>query len=989
MKKYWRSLNELKGNLSVEQEPEFSTAGIPEDEIKGNAKTSRRDFLKLLGFGVGYATIAASCETPVNKAIPFLIKPEDITPGIANYYASTFFDGHDYCSILVKTREGRPIKIEGNELSSITQGGTSARTQASVLNLYDSARYKNPKKENKDISWADADKEIMAKLNDIANNNEKIVIFSSTVISPSTKKLFEDFKTKYPTTQIVYSDAVSYSAMLDANLKSFGKRALADYRFDKADLIVSFGADFLGNWISPIEFTKQYSKKRKLSKENPKMTKHVQFESTLSLTGSNADYRIPIKPSDEAALLIELYNKLADKAGTEKLNGGKAIVNIDTLANELWENKGKSIVICGTNDVNNQYIVNAINNLLENYGKTIDLDAALLLKQGNDNEAKAVVDEMNAGKVSAIFFYNSNPVYDYPEKEKFSEGLAKVKLSVSFASAKDETSQASKYICPDNNFLENWDDAEPKESYYSLAQPTIHQLFDTRQAQDSFLVWMKAGTDYYNYIQKHWETELYPKQAQFTSFTSFWNKKLQDGIYEAPKQKSNLTFNSEGLSNAANKAKKSTEGIELVVFENIGIGNGKNANNPWLQELPDPVSKVCWDNYLAVSYNYAKENKLELGDIVKINDKFEIPVLIQPGQADETVAIAMGYGRTHAGLAGDKVGQNAYSLLNITNGYKNYTISGIKIKKTGKNQKLALTQEYHSMQGRDIVHETNLDEYTKNPTAGNEAHVEYEKLAEEHKPLSLYPERKYEGHHWGLAIDLNACTACSACVIACQAENNIPVIGRDEVINRRIMHWMRIDRYYSENVENPEVFNMPVMCQHCDNAPCENVCPVAATPHSEEGLNQMAYNRCIGTRYCMNNCPYRVRRFNWYQYTNNAKFAKTEDIDLSRMVLNPDVLVRTRGVVEKCTLCVQRIQEGKLNAKNENRALRDGEIKPACLQACAADAIIFGDLNNKESKIVAAYENERNYHLLEELHTLPGVGYLTKVRNNSDKNYIS
>ncbi|MCF6241738.1 MAG: TAT-variant-translocated molybdopterin oxidoreductase [Bacteroidales bacterium] len=985
MKKYWRSLNELQGNLSVDPEPEFSTTGISEDEIKGKAKTTRRDFLKLLGFGVGYATIAASCETPVNKAIPYLIKPDEVTVGIANYYASTFFDGHDYCSVLIKTREGRPIKIEGNELSSITKGETTARVQASVLNLYDSARYKNPKNGNTDISWDEADKAILTELNKIAEQGGKIVIFTSTVISPSTKKIFEDFKEKYPTTEVVYYDAVSYSAMLDANLKAFGKRVLPDYHFDKADLIVSFGADFLGNWISPIEFTKQYSSKRKPEKGSTKMSKHVQFESTMTLTGSNADYRIPIKPSDEVALLIELYNKLAAKAGAEKLNGGKAIVNIDTLASELWENKGKSLVVCGTNDVNNQYIVNAINNLLENYGNTIDINTPLLLKQGNDAEAKAIVEEMNAGKISAIFFNNSNPVYDYPEKEKFVEGLKKVALSVSFASSKDETSQLCTYICPDNNYLESWNDAEPKLGHYSLAQPTIHQLFDTRQMQDSLLKWLGKEAQYYDYIQQYWEKEIFPKQNGFIDFTAFWNQSLHDGVFETKTVSETATFNNSELTDAANKANKEGEGIELLVYESIGIGNGTNANNPWLQELPDPVSKVCWDNYLAVSYNYAKSKGLELGDIVKVNDKFEIPVLIQPGQADETVAIAMGYGRTNAGLAADGVGQNAFTLLDNSGDYKNYVISGVKIEKTGKNHKLALTQEYHTMQGRDIVHETSLDEYTKNPTAGNEAHVKHE----ENKPITLYPGRTYEGHHWGLALDLNACTGCSACVIACQAENNVPVIGRDEVINRRIMHWMRIDRYYSEQAENPEVFYMPVMCQHCDNAPCENVCPVAATPHSDEGLNQMAYNRCIGTRYCMNNCPYRVRRFNWYQYTNNQKYSFTEDLDLSRMVLNPDVLVRTRGVVEKCTMCVQRIQEGKLNAKKENRPLRDGEIKPACLQACAADAIIFGDLNDKESKIAKAYENERNYHLLEELHTLPSVGYLTKVRNNSKKDFIS
>jgi len=984
MKKYWRSLTELNKNQEIDIEPEFSTTGIQEDEIKGTGKTNRRDFLKILGFGVGYATVAASCETPINKAIPFLIKPEEVTLGIANYYASTFFDGNDYCSILVKTREGRPIKLEGNELSSITQGGTSARVQASVLNLYDSARYKNPTKSGADASWKNTDKEIIAELQTIVEKGEKIVIFTSSVISPSTKKVFTDFIEKYPTTQVVYYDAVSASAMLSANLKSFGKRILPSYNFNKADLIVSFSADFLGNWISPIEFTKQYSSKRKIEKTKPEMSKHIQFESTMTLTGTNADYRIPIKPSDEAALLIELYNKIAAKSGKETIKGSKAIVNIDTLAEELWAKKGKSLVVCGTNNENSQYLVNAINELLENYGKTIDLNSTLLHKQSNDAEVKTIVDEMNNGKVAAMFFYNTNPAYNYPEKDKFIAGMKKVKLTVSFASAKDETSKISKYICPDNNYLESWSDAEPKTGLYSLGQPTIQKLFDTRQAQDSLLKWTGSENTYYEYIQNYWQTEIYPKQTLSTDFRSFWNKSLHDGVFETKTEAVDFEFNYEELSNVSKNIKNDSSGIELIIYENIGIGNGTYANNPWLQELPDPVSKVCWDNYLAISQNFAKEKSLELGDLVSINGKYKLPVLIQPGQADETVAIAMGYGRTNAGLAADNVGENAFELIDNSTNNKSYYISDVKIEKLEGNQKLALTQEYHTMQGRDIVRETSLDEYVKNPTAGNEAHHH----AEEHS-TTLYKKPEFKGHHWGLAIDLNACTGCSACVVACQAENNVPVIGKEEVINRRIMHWMRIDRYYSENAENPEVFHMPVMCQHCDNAPCENVCPVAATPHSEEGLNQMAYNRCIGTRYCMNNCPYRVRRFNWYQFTNNAQYSFTDDIDLQKMVLNPDVLVRTRGVVEKCTLCVQRIQEGKLNAKNENRKLEDGEIKPACLQSCSADAIIFGDLNNKESNIAKAYDNERNYHLLEELHTLPSVGYLTKVKNKNKDNFVS
>lgn len=983
MKKYWKSLDEIDSKTLTVAEPEFSTDGIPEEEIKTKSFTSRRDFLKILGFGVGYATLAASCETPVNKAIPFLNKPAEITPGVANFYASTFFDGHDFCNILVKTREGRPIKIEGNELSEYTKGGTTARVQASVLNLYDSARYQGPQKNGNAVPWNEIDKEIVQNLNDIAASGKKIVILTSTVISPSTKQLFKDFATKYPTTEVIYYDAVSYSAMLDANLAMFNQRILPDYHFDKADLVVSFGADFLGNWISPIRFTKQYSSKRKLRKDKPEMLKHVHFESTMSLTGSNADYRIPIKPSEEGALLIQLYNAIAKKAGKDLLPTVDTQVDVVTLADELWSMKEKSLVLSGSNDFNNQAIVNAINYLLGNYGETIDIQNALNIKQGDDNQMKTLVEEMNSGKVGALFCLNANPAYDYPEADKFVSGLSKVELSVSFDSAKSETAKLTGYVCPDNNYLESWNDAEISSGIYSLAQPGIHKLFDTRQAQESLLQWAGLEADYYNYIQKYWESNIYNQQSQFLNFKSLWNTSLHDGIFDT-KSELTVTFNTYNETvvsdAAASISKNKVEGIELFLYENIGIGDGKNANNPWLQELPDPVSKVCWDNYVAVSYSYANENGLEIGDLLKINDKFELPVLIQPGQADGTIAIALGYGRTNAGLAADNVGQNVYGLVNNSGKNKIYTLSGVKLEKTGNKHTLALTQEHNSMEGRDIVRETTLFEYKKNPAAGNERHAEVEEHA-----VSLYQKPEFKGFHWGLAVDLNACTGCSACVIACQAENNVPVIGREEVINRRIMHWMKIDRYYSDLIENPEVVYQPIMCQHCDNAPCENVCPVAATPHSSEGLNQMAYNRCIGTRYCMNNCPYRVRRFNWYQYTNNKKYVHTENVDLSRMVLNPDVVVRTRGVVEKCTFCVQRIQEKKLLAKNENRALKDGEIRTACEQACSADALVFGDLNNKESKVSIAFANERNYHLLEELHTLPSVGYLSKVRNNDEE----
>ncbi len=560
----------------------------------------------------------------------------------------------------------------------------------------------------------------------------------------------------------------------------------------------------------------------------------------------------------------------------------------------------------------------------------------------------------------------------------------------------DETAALCGYVCPDHHWLESWNDAEPYNNLFSFTQPTIHPLFDTRQVQESLLTWAGIETDYHTYVKKYWEENIYPKQNEYSSFNDFWNHTLQKGVFsiETPATQCPL-YDFEFLgTHASDLVPPKAGGIELVIYEKVGIGSGRQANNPWLQELPDPISKAVWDNYLALSPSWAKEQGLEQEDVVRISDQIELPVLLQPGQPYGTGSIAMGYGRTHAGKVGNGIGKNAFVFGLLKNGSKQFNIGSGTIEKTGNTYPLATTQTHHSMEGRPLVRETVLEKWLENPAAGNALH----KFTEE-KSVSLYKKPHFDGFHWGLGIDLNKCIGCSACVTACQAENNVAVIGKEQVKNRRIMHWIRVDRYYSSATpetpdnslshepepDNPEVVHQVVMCQHCDNAPCENVCPVAATTHSDEGLNQMAYNRCIGTRYCMNNCPYRVRRFNWFRYVTNDKFDYNFNDDLSRMVLNPDVVVRERGVVEKCSFCIQRIQEKKLKAKDENRLLRDGEIQTACVQACPTKALVFGDMSDPESKISKVMENPRMYNLLEQLHTLPSVGFLTKVRNKEQE----
>lgn len=955
--------------------PEKSLLEMLDEELT-QKPASRRNFLKFCGFGITAAVITSSCENPLQKAIPFLNKPEEITPGLANHYASFFFDGNDYCSIVAKVRDGRPIKIEGNELSAFSKGGTSARVQASVLGLYDDgSRYKSPIIDGKEMSWFDMDKQITDALGKLKSDQGSLVLLTSSIISPSTRQVIEEFSTKFNTRHVIY-DAVSVSAMLQANKETFGIQALPEYRFDRAELILSIGADFLGTWLAPVEYARQFAETRRPDEDNPQMSQLITVETGLSITGSNADQRIPLKPSAMRNWIMLIYKAISGD------NVSGIPQNIRQIASKLLKAKSKALVVCGLNDLSCQLVVNAINQLLDSYGNTINLTDAMLTRQAIDENMVKLVNDMNNGLVAGLLVFQVNPVYDYFDSARFITGLAKVKMSVSFATASDETSKKAKFICPDNHYLESWNDAQPKKHLYSLGQPTITKIYDTRQFQESLLKWMGQEPDFYSYIRKYWEKNIFPMQSAYLLFNTFWNNALQNGVFEpviiaATHPKINVEAIPEALTNLSSY--KVADGIEVSLYESIALGSGRQANNPWLQELPDPIAKVCWDNFAAISPKFAAEQSLKNGDVINLGNSFSIPVLIQPGQAYGTLSIAVGYGRTNTGKVANGIGRNAYPFAMLRNGTIQFEASGLKMSKTGELHKFALTQTHHSMEGRAIVRKTNLDEYRKNPAAGNELHGKFEK---EH--LTLYKEFPFIGHHWAMAIDLNTCTGCSTCVIACQAENNVAVIGKEEVMKTRIMHWIRIDRYYTEETENPTAFHQPVMCQHCDNAPCENVCPVSATNHSSEGLNQMAYNRCIGTKYCINNCPYKVRRFNWFKYAKNEKFDYNMNSDLGRMVLNPDVTVRERGVVEKCSFCVQRIQEKKLQAKFENRPLRDGEIMPACAQACPSKAIIFGDLNDPESHVSKLYKNKRNYHLLEEIHTLPSVGYLTKVRNNEE-----
>jgi MoCo/4Fe-4S cofactor protein with predicted Tat translocation signal len=1059
--KVWISSEDLEGSEQLRQQSQEEFYNLPilneitneEPAQDSGLSSNRRDFLKYLGFSLGAATIAAACETPIRRAIPYVVKPDAIVPGIANYYASSISRGGEWVPVLVKTREGRPIKIEGNTLSSATKGGTSARAQASVLDLYDTARLKHPGKVTEsgieEMSWEAVDQEIIAGL----KSASAVRILMNTEISPSAKAALAEFTNTYPNSRVVTYDPVSSSAMLSANEANFGVRAIPSYRFDKANVIVTFGADFLGTWISPVEYAAQFAEGRKVrNSEGVKMNRMIAVESMMSVTGSNADHRVLIAPSEQGLAIAYLYNLIAAEKGgagvsvSGSFSNPKAEKALKAVAKDLIA-AGSSLIVSNSNVTAEQILVNNMNQLLGNYSSTIDMGNVSFQKQGSDKALLDLLNEMNSGAVDALLVVgDANPVYDTPEGAKFKDALAKVKLKVSFSGMPNETLIYCNYACPTHHTLESWGDVQPKRNTFGLVQPTIAPLFKTRQYELSLLTWadkvtgLNAGSDdpYYTFVRKVWRETAFSRQRKFSTFTAFWDSVLHDGVLELDSEQGAPSFSAALDKVAGNITTPGNAELQLAVYEKIGAGAGQYANNPWLQELPDPITRIVWDNYLCIPLKWNGRNKFEYlnnlnndGDITELNlgsESIQIPVLRQFGLLQNTVAMAMGYGREVSGKAGMGVGKNVFSYLTRNaEGNVQYFISSVTVSgKVGNDKHFASVQHHHTLgvKGMDetINEIINVDEkavmtlgsgfqggLTKRSILRSadlatltDSLDDLKHEREHHQKLNsytLYPghaDAYAAGHHWGMAVDLSSCIGCGACQVACMAENNVPIVGKKEVSRHHEMTWLRIDRYYYGDVENPQVFYQPMMCQHCDNAPCENVCPVAATPHSSEGLNQMTYNRCVGTRYCANNCPYKVRRFNWYDYNTadlfpvNENDPFNEDVpfyadNLTRMVLNPDVTVRSRGVIEKCSFCVQRIQEGKLKAKVEGRMLMDGDVQSACMTACPTGAIVFGDMNDPESKVSKMLALPTNYYVLEEVNTQPSVGYQIRVSNRNNE----
>ena len=718
------------------------------------------------------------------------------------------------------------------------------------------------------------------------------------------------------------------------------------------------------------------------------MAHHVQFEPALSLTGANADVRYAVAPSEIGRLALALLDRLEPAVrdrSTEDPRMPVAASELDALADRLRQHRGESLVVCGVPDVAVQTIVARLNQVLGNIGRTLELSPCSFQRQDDGEEVAALVEEMQRGEIHALFLLGVNPVYDHPNHDAFLRGLERVALSVSFADRVDETASHVHAVCPDHHYLEAWGDAEPVDGSFSLRQPTIAPLFETRAAQDSLLKWLDEAPDFHAYLRSYWQRHLYPRQTGARDFEEFWDRTLQAGFLQVtvPTVAPPTTYGN--LEAAVGRIReqyqrglpaRGADQYELHLYETVALRSGHHANNPWLQELPDPITKLTWGHGLAIAPEVADRLGVHDGDVVAVTSRelrVELPVWRQPGQSPAAVSIAIGYGRTGAGPVGNGVGVNAWRFLPpMGDGVLGQRPTVVVLEKTGRVARLAATQTHHSMEGRPLVREATLQAFLADAAAGSEPPSAQPSLWAEHEPGS---------HTWGLTIDLNSCTGCSACVVACQAENNVPVVGRDEVGRGREMHWIRIDRYYQGTEAAPDVVFQPVMCQHCANAPCETVCPVLATVHSSDGINEQVYNRCVGTRYCENNCPYKVRRFNWFRYANNPRFDFNMNSPLGTMVLNPDVVVRSRGVMEKCSLCIQRIQAGKAATGRLGHAIPDGSIQTACQQACPAKAIVFGDMQDDGSQAARLRRSPRHYHLLGELGTRPGVGYLTKIRN--------
>jgi molybdopterin-containing oxidoreductase family iron-sulfur binding subunit len=980
--RWWQSLDELPSAAADEFAEELPIEiGLPGGARVRPDESSRRDFFKVMGLSAT-AAMAACRRAPEQKIYPFTRKPDELTPGAPLWYATACGACPARCGLLVKARDGRPIKIEGNPAHPVSKGAVCAIGQASLLGLYDDDRARRPTLSGNAATWSGIDAAVKQALAAAETKQRAVRLVVPWGLGPTAEAALDDVLARHRGARVVRFDPLGQrDAIAAASEALYGARLVPDYRLDAADVVVSFDADFLGTWLGPAHFGRQWSEARDAGRA--RRLHHAQIESNLSVTGGVADERYPLPPSGTRASLARLVSLLADsaplgtpiavvRAAAQELAGPGATLDdtkLDRLARTLRAVGPRGLVLSGSDDPAEQLLAALANALLVNATTTAIVDGRLAMRAG-EMTIGALAAELAAGEVEAVLFLGTNPAL---VDARIAAALPRVPFSLSTSDRLDETAARCKAHAPAGHWLEAWTDDRPRADVEVMAQPLVGRLFETRPLLASLLAWGgpredHAGTSDHAFLQARWHLD------GLVVTPTDWDAAVRDGVVvrevaspvELPARALDVRAVSAGWAAASFGS-----GAELVLYPSVALGDGTGAtsNNGWLQELPDPISKVTWGNYAALAPARARALGVDDGDLVELRAggrTLRLPALRQPGLPEKVVAVALGHGRLQAGKIALGHGADAWPLAEKTAFGLRRAGMAVTVARAGGNAPLALTQTHASQEGRELVREVRpghrlpvVQEPKRDPKQGEE------------KKRGLWPGHTYDGHRWGLSIDLDKCTGCGACVVSCSAENNIPIVGELEVRRRREMHWMRIDRYYGGSPEEPEVAQQPMLCQHCENAPCETVCPVLATVHSSEGLNQQIYNRCVGTRYCANNCPTKVRRFNWFDYDHGG--------DLRRMVLNPDVVVRSRGVMEKCSMCVQRIEEARAAANREGRHLADGDIRTACQQSCPSQAIVFGDSNDPKSGLSRQRGDGRAYHILEELNVKPQVTYLARV----------
>jgi molybdopterin-containing oxidoreductase family iron-sulfur binding subunit len=1039
---YWRSFRELYNDPEFDKavKQEFSEEVTKDFDLKGLSAFSRRKFLALLSASAAFA--AAGCYNGRDKGeiIPYNKKPEEIIPGIPNYYASTCTGCSEACGTLVKTREGRPIKVDGNPDHPVNKGKICPRGQASIMNLYDPARIKEPQFNTgggfTNTSWENADEKILAEIKNAVSSGKEIAVISHTINSPSTKAMLDEFIKAFPVTKVYSYEYINNSNGVNALSRAYGKREFPVVKLYEANIIVAMECDFLGTEGSFTENTRMFAETRDAVSGSRDFSRLYAIEGSFSLTGANADYRIRIRPDAIEEFALALINEFAGKRKVSALSGDTNITSasqnhsldafiskynlnanyVKHLIEDISANQGKTVFLAGSKLSESAHV--AVNMLNEVVGgsKLFSTESTgfEVLPLSTKQDIETLIGNMNADKVGVVIHFGSNPAYHFAPDYGYISAIAKVPMVVTLTDLPNESMDVCKYVLPINHDLESWGDFKTRTGFYSLQQPVIAPLYNTRQKEAILLNWLKGGFNdklYRDYVMSGWEKSVYTQAGSPLGFKQYWNTALHDGVVtvnestqSAPADTTGQTTTSPVIISAAGYKMQNTgffgqtvgktnigNDFCLVINPTINLGDGRFANNGWLQELPHPLSKLVWDNYAAVSPATAAEFGLNNNDLIEIDvegRKVTLPVFIQAGLADRTIETQLGYGRRRAGEVGSNIGVDVTLLMSKNAAHSDRMYSNAKISKAGGTYELVTTQEHYAMDNpryqdlhekREIIIERTYNDYKKDPKL-----IKHE--LKEEQMFSISKEHLYQGVKWGMSIDLNKCTGCSACTVACYAENNIPVVGKDQVKLSREMAWIRIDRYYSGTPEEPKVSMQPMTCQHCDNAPCENVCPVVATNHSPDGLNQMVYNRCVGTKYCSNNCPYKVRRFNFYDFRDHLHEGYYKSPVYSLMS-NPEVTVRSRGVMEKCTFCIQRIMEERQHATEQNRGVDGDKVTTACQDACPANAIVFGDyVVNKDSLIRKYREHDLGYHVIEETNTRPNVTYIAQLRNINPEN---